>query len=505
MESVNSSKDELNTSVAKELENLETAFRKAQTEKLDYESELTRAEEQLQVLMVQADERKKAVNAEYVVKLKDVAEREERFQKELNELVRKKNDVEDEHGKTFFLALGKKKELAAQLEQIKGEYERKQTDFNVTQIEKKKLIAAQEQQIASIEGEVTALKTRVQELEVGFEAVALKATAAQNAYYEAKKAVENGEELQSAKAEETPAVEEKAVVEDVATVEVTPAAEEAPVEETVIPEAEEDPITEEVPVEEEIPVAEEVPVEVEEVPVVDEAPAVEEPVVVEETPVAEETLVEEEETPVVEEAPALASSVVEDAPVDDSKPVFGTCVFPAMVEKTEEKSVSEDKAEDTASEEKLEEKNAEEKEPEEKPSETKNSKEDSTSIKALRETWTVTVDGDNVRFGKFKGEPVKEIVIPDKAGKKPVTTLGKGIFKGNKTLEEVVLPMGLTTIMDSAFEGCTNLKSVKFPEGSLTIGKKAFKGCTNLKSVSIPANAEVADDAFDESTLITRL
>ena len=64
--------------------------------------------------------------------------------------------------------------------------------------------------------------------------------------------------------------------------------------------------------------------------------------------------------------------------------------------------------------------------------------------------------------------------------------IGPGALMRNKSIEEVVLPEGLTRICEGAFRGCTALSSIVMPESLQEIQAGAFS-CTNVKSLYVPA------------------
>lgn len=55
-------------------------------------------------------------------------------------------------------------------------------------------------------------------------------------------------------------------------------------------------------------------------------------------------------------------------------------------------------------------------------------------------------------------------------------------FSGCTSLNDIILPEGLTAIKDRAFYGCTSLQSVEVPTSVLSIGREAFRGCSELES-----------------------
>lgn len=60
------------------------------------------------------------------------------------------------------------------------------------------------------------------------------------------------------------------------------------------------------------------------------------------------------------------------------------------------------------------------------------------------------------------------------------------IFKGNTSLEKVVIGRGITNINKESFYGCTSLSEMSIGENVTEIGAKAFENCVSLKEVAIP-------------------
>lgn len=59
-------------------------------------------------------------------------------------------------------------------------------------------------------------------------------------------------------------------------------------------------------------------------------------------------------------------------------------------------------------------------------------------------------------------------------------------FDYKKSIKEIVIADGITTIGDHAFYYCFNLEKVSIPESVTSIGSTAFGMCDNLKTVNIP-------------------
>ena len=76
---------------------------------------------------------------------------------------------------------------------------------------------------------------------------------------------------------------------------------------------------------------------------------------------------------------------------------------------------------------------------------------------------------------------IKQVVIAD-----GVTTIGGRAFSDCSSLTSVTIPNGVRTIEDYAFSGCSSLASVTIPNGVTEIGSFAFSSCRALTSITIP-------------------
>ncbi|MBQ7325017.1 MAG: leucine-rich repeat domain-containing protein, partial [Clostridia bacterium] len=93
----------------------------------------------------------------------------------------------------------------------------------------------------------------------------------------------------------------------------------------------------------------------------------------------------------------------------------------------------------------------------------------------------------------------RTVVIPATFEGKPVTVIGEAAFFRCQTVEEVVIPEGITTIETCAFTECTKLARVKLLDSLTNIGISAFLGCKQLKEITIPKNVRRIDrEAFSE-------
>ena len=69
-------------------------------------------------------------------------------------------------------------------------------------------------------------------------------------------------------------------------------------------------------------------------------------------------------------------------------------------------------------------------------------------------------------------------------------------FRDCTSLEEVVLPEGMTIIDDGSFLNCSALKSLYLPDSLEKIVKNAFEGCIGIESISIGKNLRLYEPGF---------
>ena len=68
----------------------------------------------------------------------------------------------------------------------------------------------------------------------------------------------------------------------------------------------------------------------------------------------------------------------------------------------------------------------------------------------------------------------------------------------NKSIINVTIPEGVTSIGGLAFKDCTSLQSIDIPNGVTSIGWSAFRNCTSLQNIQIPdSTISISDDAFE--------
>lgn len=136
-------------------------------------------------------------------------------------------------------------------------------------------------------------------------------------------------------------------------------------------------------------------------------------------------------------------------------------------------------------------------------------------------TFTV-LDDKSVEVASYTGNAT-EVVIPDEAYGREVTSIGNAVFQSkenlvnvkipdsvtkigrdafwNTGLKEIELPNSVEEIGDYSFGYCINLEKVYLPEGVIKIGNRAFSNCPKLLSITIPSSVTNIDsNAFGYTT-----
>ena len=113
--------------------------------------------------------------------------------------------------------------------------------------------------------------------------------------------------------------------------------------------------------------------------------------------------------------------------------------------------------------------------------------------------------GSSMGFAFSNCWNLKEVKLPN-----TLLNMLKGTFWGCTSLEEIVIPEGITclgtnsygteystTTQDNTFFGCTNLRKVSLPSTLKYITQGAFYQCANLEEINIPDSVRViGDEAF---------
>jgi len=97
---------------------------------------------------------------------------------------------------------------------------------------------------------------------------------------------------------------------------------------------------------------------------------------------------------------------------------------------------------------------------------------------------TYVVEEDSLNILAVSKE-LTQVTVPSLVNGYVVKSVGIS-FRGNKVVQEIVLPSTITSIVDYAFLECSSLKSIVIPNSVKSIGEYAFANCVNLLSITIP-------------------
>ena len=97
----------------------------------------------------------------------------------------------------------------------------------------------------------------------------------------------------------------------------------------------------------------------------------------------------------------------------------------------------------------------------------------------------------------------KSITIPTTYKKTPVTEIER---MGIASIEEIIIPEGITTIATRAFANGASIKTVKLPSTLTSIGNGAFANCSKLTEIEIPESVRtIAKDTFSNCYELTNI
>lgn len=97
------------------------------------------------------------------------------------------------------------------------------------------------------------------------------------------------------------------------------------------------------------------------------------------------------------------------------------------------------------------------------------------------------------------------ITIPTEIDGYALEKIDKNAFKNNKNITTVVFKGGVRIIDEYAFYGCSNLSKVTFADSLRKILGYSFANCSSLKKVEINDVVSVHENAFDSTTIISRV
>ena len=123
-------------------------------------------------------------------------------------------------------------------------------------------------------------------------------------------------------------------------------------------------------------------------------------------------------------------------------------------------------------------------------------------------TLTISGTGDMENWGypnpsgaPWKSKSIKDIVIEN-----GVTSIGNRAFYDCSSLTSITIPNSVTSIGNDAFEWCSSLTSITIPNSVTSIGNHAFDGCSSLTNITIPSSVtSIGNRAFYDCSSLTSI
>lgn len=108
---------------------------------------------------------------------------------------------------------------------------------------------------------------------------------------------------------------------------------------------------------------------------------------------------------------------------------------------------------------------------------------DNKSIKQVKISDGITTIGSGLFWNT---DSIKSVDIP-----KSVTVIDNWAFAGSEGFKDITIPNSVTTIGEFAFSWCGGLTELTLPKSVVFVGNFAFVACGNLKSVTIPESVTI--------------
>ena len=99
--------------------------------------------------------------------------------------------------------------------------------------------------------------------------------------------------------------------------------------------------------------------------------------------------------------------------------------------------------------------------------------------------FTVALYGDHAALTDYEGEDAR-IEIPAEAEGLPVTAIGTKALYDQWSVEEAVIPEGVTSIGSGAFERCVHMRTIRLPQTLTDLSPDAFYECRELAAFEMP-------------------
>ena len=107
--------------------------------------------------------------------------------------------------------------------------------------------------------------------------------------------------------------------------------------------------------------------------------------------------------------------------------------------------------------------------------------------------YTYTVTNGEATITDCDDSASGDIVIPERLGRYPVTSIGEDVFAYRSNITSITMPDSITSIGACAFETCWDLTSITMSDSLKSISVRMFWGCDSLASITIPDSVTSID------------
>lgn len=106
----------------------------------------------------------------------------------------------------------------------------------------------------------------------------------------------------------------------------------------------------------------------------------------------------------------------------------------------------------------------------------------------------------------YKDSPWNKKSVNEVSVSHGITSIGNSAFYGCIILSNVTLPDSITSIGSYAFHGCESLTNIEIPNNVTSIGEWAFAYCNSLTSITIPDSVTIIEDyLFSDCSNLTNI
>ncbi len=98
-----------------------------------------------------------------------------------------------------------------------------------------------------------------------------------------------------------------------------------------------------------------------------------------------------------------------------------------------------------------------------------------------------SISGGKIQIDGYQGRGSDEILVPNRIAGAPVTKIAKSAFVFIDKIKVLTIEEGISTIESYAFQHMTSLIKISIPKTATSLGKHLFVGCESLEEITVTA------------------